>query len=159
MHFESVWERVGGKDGVRGYEGVVRGGGGRGRWYSGGWRWWGCALRIYSRQHIHHGGFSWTRNALPWIYICFHPYPNFLPLPSFTPLPPHHNSDRILAGISCILTKPLFFNDSLTLSAIRGAKGYWIVYDAPSITFRNSTFYHCDVITYIYIYKTIDFNE
>jgi len=25
----------GGKDGVRGYEGVVRGGGGRGRWYSG----------------------------------------------------------------------------------------------------------------------------
>lgn len=74
----------GGKDGVRGYEGVMRGGGGRGRWYSGGWRWWGCALRIYSRQHIHHGGFSWTRNALPWIYICFHPYPNFLPPPSFT---------------------------------------------------------------------------
>lgn len=26
----------GGKDGVRGYEGVVRGGGGRGRWYNGG---------------------------------------------------------------------------------------------------------------------------
>lgn len=56
-----------------------------GRWHGGGWRRWGCALRIYSRQHIHHGGFSWTRNALPWIYICFHPYPNFLPPPSFTP--------------------------------------------------------------------------
>jgi len=26
----------GGKDGVKGYEGVVRSGGGRGRWYSGG---------------------------------------------------------------------------------------------------------------------------
>lgn len=76
------------------------------------------------------------------------PTPNFLPLLQrslFTPPPPHHNSDRILAGISCILTKPLFFNDSLTLSAIREAKGYWIVYDVPCITFRNGIFH--DVIT------------
>lgn len=68
------------------------------------------------------------------------------PLPSVPP-PPHHNSDRILAGISCILTKPLFFNDSLTLSAIREAKGYWIVYDAPCITFRNGIFSHRHGIT------------
>lgn len=44
---------------------------------------WGCALRIYSRQHIHHGGFSWTRNAWPGIYICFYP-----PLPGWLLPPP-----------------------------------------------------------------------
>lgn len=132
----------------RGTRGIERAGG-RERWHNGGWRRWGCALRIYSRQHIHHGGFSWTRNALPWIYICFHPYSNFLPPPSFAPLPPDHNSDRILAGISYILTKPLFFNDFLTLSAIRETRKdtesftmFWI---SPS--FGIDIFFYHDLVT------------
>lgn len=125
----------GGKDGEGwGEIGRVKVGGGRR--HSGGWRQWGCALRIYSRQHIHHGGFSWTRNALPWIYICFHPHHHFHPSLLSSPAS-HPNFDPILAGISRILTKPLFFNDFPTLfldttatSRAKGERSTFIVYDA-----------------------------
>lgn len=48
----------------------------------------------------------------------------FLRHPSSHPVASHPNFDPILAGISRILTKPLFFNDFLTLFLRRGqAKG------------------------------------
>lgn len=117
MYLESVWGRAMvkgcGKDGEgRGEIGRVKvgGGGGGGRRHSGGWRQWGCALRIYSRQHIHHGGFSWTRNALPWIYICFHPHHRSTVPPSSPRSPPHPNFDPIPSPVYPVFWQNLSFS-------------------------------------------------
>lgn len=151
MRFESVWERiVKGRErwrkGVRGEsrEVVAAGGGGTAEDEGGGGVHCGFIpantfiMADLAEPVTHCRGY--ISASIPTLTFSLpRPYPSTT-TSQFQPNP--------LAGISYILTKPLFFNDFLTLSAIRETERYWIVYNVPSITFFcNGTFRHYELIT------------
>jgi len=138
MHFESVWERiVKGRErwrkGVRGESREVAAAGGGGTAEDEGGGGVHCGF-------IPANTFIMADLAEP-VTHCRGYISASIPTLTFSLLRPLHPSTATSQFrpnprqyISYILIKSLFFNDSLTLSAIRETKGYWIVRNALSIT-------------------------